>query len=125
MVVMRGLDPRICAPGGDCPADLRTRIFLDEMASLDGDFGLMEPFATEFALSSYEDRARSGIDEQLWDIVLRHPVGIGAHQPYDRRRRPIDRDLAGPGERRPPVLARLGKGAPILLHLARLQLAQD
>src|SRR5260370_8015239 len=96
MVVMRGLDPRICAPGGDCPADLRTRIFLDEMASLDGDFGLMEPFATEFALSSYEDRPRIGIDEQLWDIVLRHPVGIAAHHPYYPPTRPIYRDPACP-----------------------------
>src|SRR5260370_3649438 len=102
MVVMRGLDPRICAPGGDCPADLRTRIFLDEMASLDGDFGLMEPFATEFALSSYEDRAGIGIDKQLWDIVLRHPLGIGGHHLYDRPRRPVHRELAGPRHLPPP-----------------------
>src|ERR1700730_6265665 len=111
-------------PIRDCAADFRTGIFLDEMASLDGDFGLMGPLATEFALRPDQNGAGIGIDEQLRDVVLRHPVCIGAHQLYDRRWRPVDRALAGPGARRPAILARLGKGSPILLHLARLQLTQ-
>src|SRR4029077_12275864 len=43
----------------------------------------------------------------------------------DRERLPVDRDLARPGECRPPVLSGPRKRTPVFGHLRRLQDAQD
>ena len=90
---------------------------LDELrARLDKD-----PSAAEFALRADQDCARLGVDKELGDVVLGHPVGVGPDPLDNRKRLSVDRDLARPGERRPPVLPRVRKGTPVLGHLGRLQ----
>jgi hypothetical protein len=47
--------------GDRTEADLRARIFVDQMAAGDGELGLVGPVAAEFALSSDQDRAGFGM----------------------------------------------------------------
>ena len=89
-------------PGGDRAADLGPGILLDEMAAADGDFALVMPASAEFTRSAGQDRARLGVDEQLRDLVLRHPFGIGGDHRHNSAGSPstgISRGQARVGQR--------------------------
>src|SRR5438105_14127297 len=89
------------------------------MAAFDGYFGLVTPLSAELARRPGQDRTGLGIDEQLRDLVLRDPLGIGVDKRRDIRRLAVDRDLARPGQGRTAVVARPERPA-VFLHFGRV-----
>src|ERR1700738_4956220 len=92
-------------PFGNRLADRRAGILLDEMRSGDRHFGLVLETPAKLPDSSDQDRTWLGIDEQLWNLVLRHPLRIVGYDLHHVRGLARDRDLARPGQRRPAVLS--------------------
>src|SRR5262249_25254838 len=110
-------------PVGDRAPDGGTGILLDEVRTRHRHLGLVLPGAAELAHRPDQDCARVGVDEQLWDAVLRHPPGIVGNDPPDVGRLARDRDLPRPGQRRPAILT-LEERLAVFRHLGLGQLAQ-
>ncbi len=93
------------------------------MTAGDGDLGLVFPAAAKLPHFADQDRARLGIHEQFWNVVLRHPFGVSLDNGDDVSRLATNRNLARPGQRRPAVFATEERLA-IHRHLRVWQLAQ-
>src|SRR3954452_24808585 len=113
---------RICGhPIRYRPADHRPGVFLDEMRARHGDFGLVFPASAKFSRRADQNGAGFGIDEQLWNLVLRHPLRIVRGYLHDIRWFASYRNLPRPGQRRPAVFA-LEIRPAIFRHLSLAQL---
>src|ERR1700687_2926813 len=116
---------RVCLhPTGHRLPDGWPGIFLNEMRARYGDFGLVFPTSAEIPDSTDQDRAGFGVDEQFWDVVLRHPLRIVGSDLHHVGGFACYRNLPRPGQRRPAVPG-FRKGAAIFRHLGLGQFPQD
>ncbi len=105
--------------------DLCSGVLLDEVNAGDGDLGLVGPCAAELALSSGQDGARLGIDEQLGDVRRRgEPFGVVGADGVDIGGLSADRDLPWPHQHREAILAGCRERSAVLVHLLVAQLSQ-
>src|SRR5260370_38091897 len=98
-------------------ADFVRRILLDKVQALDRDLALIRPFAAEVALTTGQDRARLGIDEELGHGASAEPLRVFAHDRNDVGGLAVNRNLARPRERRWARFAFFDVGAAINGHL--------
>src|SRR5665811_590453 len=105
--------------------DFVRRVLLNEVNPLDGHFHLVRPRPTELTLDSYQDRPRFCVDKQLGHVTGCEPSGVLSDDRIDVGRVSLDRDLARPGQGRPPGFPLNRKRATILVHLFATQPAND
>src|SRR5437764_10672935 len=105
-------------PGGDRLSDLVRRVFLEEVDSPDGHLRLRRPGPAK----THQGIAAEGctwltLHKELGHLARRQPVRVGADDRRDVGGLAVDGDLARPGERGPPPLARLRERPAVGRHL--------
>src|SRR5690606_32193195 len=106
-------------------ADVVGAVLLDKMDAVDRHLVLVRPGAADLALAADQDRAGLGVDEQLRHRAGGEPRAVLRDDLDHVRRLAGDRNLARPGQGRPPRFARLGERPAIGVVLLGRQRAQD
>src|SRR5215472_7703776 len=96
------------------------------MDPCDRHLGLRWQLVDEFEVCVVgENPTGLGLQEQLGHAARREPLVVGRHDGDYVGGLALDRDLPGPGQRRPSSLAGLGERPPVLRHLLGGEGAQD
>ena len=111
-------------PSRDGLADLGRRVFLNEVRTGDGDFGLIRPASTELTLRPRQDRSGFRIDEKLWNGARGHPFCVAIHQFDHVGGFAVDGDLPRPVQGRLAIVG-CSEGRSVVFHFFLAERAEN